>query len=72
MNATLCLRRMFRQRRGRDIIVAVYKAGKANAIWSWLVPLLMPVDIDTSNGIVAKWHDESHWNRYLSVTHLHW
>jgi len=24
------------------------------------------VDIDTSNGIVAKWHDESHWNRYLS------
>lgn len=23
------------------------------------------IDIDTKNGIVAQWHDESHWNRFL-------
>jgi histo-blood group ABO system transferase len=23
------------------------------------------IDVDSSAGIVAKWHDESHWNRYL-------
>jgi histo-blood group ABO system transferase len=23
------------------------------------------IDIDWSNGVIAEWHDESHWNRYL-------
>jgi hypothetical protein len=23
------------------------------------------IDIDDSNSVMAKWHDESHWNRYV-------
>lgn len=72
MNATPCLRRMFRQRRGRDIIVAVYKAGKANAIWSWLVPLPMRW---ISIPAMALWRNgmmKATGIGICQITHLHW
>ena len=28
--------------------------------------LLSNIEIDLDNGIVAIWHDESHWNAYLN------
>jgi hypothetical protein len=27
----------------------------------------MNINEDESNGVLATWHDESHWNRYLTI-----
>lgn len=39
--------------------------GKASAFFSLMEGICKSTDIDNANGFLARWHDESHLNRYL-------
>ena len=44
-----------------------FQGGKTSAYLQAAKEIAAAIDLDTKNGITAKWHDESHWNKYLSV-----
>lgn len=50
--------------------------GESNPVIEMIVELDRRIDIDLSNGVIARWHDESHMNKYFverndSVITLH-
>lgn len=42
-----------------------FQGGNTQAYLTAATTMAENIDIDTKNGIIAVWHDESHWNRYL-------
>lgn len=44
----------------------VVNGGKSHVFLAICSELAKNIDIDLQNGIVAIWHDESHWNAYLN------
>lgn len=42
-----------------------FQGGRADAYLAAARSIAAAIDADTSKGVVAKWHDESHWNKYL-------
>lgn len=42
-----------------------FQGGTANEFMDAAKTIAAAIDTDDANGIMAKWHDESHWNRYL-------
>lgn len=41
------------------------QGGTANDFLNAITSIKRQIDADDDNGIIAVWHDESHWNRYL-------
>ena len=44
-----------------------FQGGKRDNYLSAALEMAQNIDIDKSAGIVAQWHDESHWNKYLTT-----
>ena len=42
-----------------------FQGGKASSFLTACREMKQNIDIDDTNHIMAAWHDESHWNRYL-------
>lgn len=42
-----------------------FQGGRTAVYLNVVNELAKRIDIDYGRGIIAKWHDESHWNRYL-------
>jgi len=51
----------------RDVIAPYYCGGfqGGSEFLEDAAILASRIDIDFQNGVMAEWHDESHWNRYL-------
>lgn len=56
---------------GQYYICGGINGGKAEAYLQLVKELKRNIDIDKSKGVVAKWHDESHINRYI-LEHDNW
>jgi hypothetical protein len=50
---------------GKYYFAGGLNGGKTSAFLGAIKTMKDQVDIDKKNGVIAKWHDESHWNRYL-------
>lgn len=50
---------------GQHYVMGGLNGGKAESYLDMLHTLKKNVDTDTSNGVIAAWHDESHLNRYI-------
>jgi hypothetical protein len=50
---------------GSDYFQGCINAGTGPAFVAMLDSLSLAIDADLSRGIVARWHDESHWNCYV-------
>lgn len=50
---------------GRYYVMGAFTGGTSQAFLKMAETLVDETDQDTRNGIVAKWHDESHLNKYL-------
>ena len=42
-----------------------FQGGRASTYLGVAAELAARIDKDLARGVVARWHDESHWNRYL-------
>ena len=42
-----------------------FQGGRSDAYLAAAREIATAIDTDTDNNVVAKWHDESHWNKYL-------
>ena len=51
--------------RGEDYIQACFLCGKSKAMLTMFECLEKNINIDMQNNIIARWHDESHVNKYL-------
>ncbi len=50
---------------GRRYYAGGFQGGRAPDFIKAMQVMRGRITIDSANGITAKWHDESHWNRYL-------
>jgi hypothetical protein len=50
---------------GCDYFQGCINAGRGEAFAHMVDELCMAIDSDLARGLVARWHDESHWNRYV-------
>lgn len=50
---------------GEVYVCGGVNGGTASAYLEMIKELKRRIDVDESNGIIALWHDESHWNRYI-------
>ena len=57
--------------KGEYYVCGGINGGKAKAYIDLIKELKDNIDIDLNNGIIAKWHDESHINHYI-FTHNNW
>jgi len=53
------------QGRGRRYYCAAFLGGRSTGFLDACAEIQTGVDADSARGIVAVWHDESHWNHYL-------
>ena len=44
-----------------------FQGGEINAYLSAAKVMAENIDTDKKNGVMARWHDESHWNKYLTT-----
>jgi|TARA_Y100000310_G_scaffold169451_2_gene169508 histo-blood group ABO system transferase len=44
-----------------------FQGGTSEAFLRMSEQIAMAIDIDLQNGIVARWHDETHYNKYLTI-----
>lgn len=44
-----------------------FQGGRRDNYLSAALEMAQNIDIDKSAGVVAMWHDESHWNKYLTT-----
>lgn len=56
---------------GQYYICGGINGGKAEAYLQLIKELKKNIDIDNNNQVIAKWHDESHINRYI-IDHDNW
>lgn len=56
---------------GQYYICGGINGGKAEAYLELIKELKKNIDIDNNNQVIAKWHDESHINRYI-IDHNNW
>lgn len=49
----------------REYYTGCFFGGKASSFLAMAEEISKNIDIDNSNNFIAKWHDESHLNRYL-------
>lgn len=50
---------------GRDYVIGAMFGGETNAFLRMSKTLKKRIEEDLKNNIIAKWHDESHLNRYI-------
>jgi histo-blood group ABO system transferase len=50
---------------GRHYYAGGFQGGRADRYLKVMTDLRSRIDDDDRRGVVALWHDESHWNRYL-------
>jgi len=50
---------------GKYYFAGGLNGGKTSFFLQAILEMKKNIDLDKKNGIVAKWHDESHWNKYL-------
>lgn len=50
---------------GRDYVQACFIGGTGKEIAKMSTELAKNIEIDDNNGVIAKWHDESHVNHYI-------
>ena len=50
---------------GEHYFAGGLNGGRTDAFIAAILEMKASIDTDTKNGITAKWHDESHWNKYL-------
>jgi hypothetical protein len=50
---------------GERYFAGGFNGGTSSAFISATKKMREQIDADEKNGVVARWHDESHWNRYL-------
>jgi histo-blood group ABO system transferase len=50
---------------GRHYYAGGFQGGRAERYLDAMTVLRSRIDNDDQRGVVALWHDESHWNRYL-------
>ena len=50
---------------GTDYYAGGFQGGRTQQFLQVAANLRERIDLDTDNGILAEWHDESHWNRHL-------
>jgi hypothetical protein len=51
--------------RGKDYVCGGFNGGKTDVYISMILELQKAIEDDYVQGIVAKWHDESHINKYI-------
>ena len=57
---------------GNEYFQGCINAGRGQAFAVMVDELCSAIDHDLKEGLVARWHDESHWNRYvLALRDLH-
>lgn len=57
--------------KGQYYVCGGINGGKGPAYLSLIEELKRNIDIDKDNGVIAKWHDESHINHYI-LQHNNW
>lgn len=53
--------------RGEAYIFGAINGGTAQSYITMILKLKQAIDIDTGNGVIALWHDESHINKYIYI-----
>ena len=50
---------------GSHYFAGAFPGGRSGAYLEAVQAMAANIDKDEANGLTARWHDESHWNRYL-------
>ncbi|MGC4014579.1 MAG: glycosyltransferase [Luteolibacter sp.] len=50
---------------GSRYFVGAFQGGRRETFLEAVRVMAEKIDQDDANGVMARWHDESHWNRYL-------
>ena len=53
-----------RPEEGKNYFAGAFQGGASGPYLDAMEQMRAAIDDDLARGIVAKWHDESHWNRY--------